>query len=353
MPDVREFDAVVEEAEQAAQAGNFVLAGRRLRDALGLQEAALGADHPDLASTLNNLAVVCETLGQFDDAERFYRRASAIASAALPPTDPLVVTSGDNLKHFCRARGRPLEDWPGLGALEPHAPAVTPPAAAPPAGRMPVPEPPAAARPVRVTPGGSAAASRPMRAMAATATLAIVGALVAATLWRGAPPVPTPPAAVPPASTPATPDRRVAAAPAREAATAPAAVRPTPALPAPAGRPSPPPAVGGSGSVRLVVTELCSALSTNGTWRCVPLGAVASPGRVAYYTRIASPRPLRIEHVWYRGAALRQRVTLSVGASPSTGYRTFSRQTLTPGAWRVELRAAGGAVLHEATFEVR
>ena len=88
MPDVREYQSVVEEAEQAARAGDFARADLRLRDALRLQETSLGADHPDLASTLNNLAVVCETLGQFDDAELFYRRAYAIASGSLPPGDP-------------------------------------------------------------------------------------------------------------------------------------------------------------------------------------------------------------------------------------------------------------------------
>jgi hypothetical protein len=155
MPDVREYQSVVEEAEQAARAGDFARADLRLRDALRLQETSLGADHPDLASTLNNLAVVCETLGQFDDAELFYRRAYAIASGSLPPGDPLVVTSRENLKDFCTARGLPLEEWPEIG--RPEAPAAlppSPPAPAAPAGAPPPARPPRAAAPAPAqTPG--------------------------------------------------------------------------------------------------------------------------------------------------------------------------------------------------------
>ena len=80
---------------------------------------------------------------------------------------------------------------------------------------------------------------------------------------------------------------------------------------------------------------------------------MTAPGRAAYYTRIASPSAMRVQHRWYRGTSLRQSVTLSIAANPSDGYRTFSRQTLSPGTWRVELRAADGALLHEAAFDVR
>lgn len=371
MPDVREYQSVVEEAEQAARAGDFARADLRLRDALRLQETSLGADHPDLASTLNNLAVVCETLGQFDDAELFYRRAYAIASGSLPPGDPLVVTSRENLKDFCTARGLPLEEWPEIG--RPEAPAAlppSPPAPAAPAGAPPPARPPRAAAPAPAqTPGvvprnaAPAPAPWPKRVVGAVVVLAAIGAFVVATSWRGAAPAesPAPAAATPPAP----------AAPAVPSATEPAAVAP-PATPAPA-EPAvvtAPPAAGAApvesapvesapaaaappAGLRIVIADVCASLSTNGAWRCDPLGATAAPGRASFYTRIASPRPIRVQHRWYRGTALRQNVTLSVGASPSAGYRTFSRQTLTPGAWRVELRAADGTVLHTAAFDIR
>ena len=56
--------------------------------ALAIQEKALGADHPDVARTLNNLAVVYEAQGKYADAEGLYKRALAIWEKALGQTTP-------------------------------------------------------------------------------------------------------------------------------------------------------------------------------------------------------------------------------------------------------------------------
>ena len=105
MPDAQELQSVVEAAEQAAAAGDYASAERLLREVASLQEASLGALHPDLANTLNNLGVVCEITGKDADAEQFFRRSSSIAAAALPPDHPFVATSRKNLEDFCdRAR---------------------------------------------------------------------------------------------------------------------------------------------------------------------------------------------------------------------------------------------------------
>lgn len=380
MPDEREFQSVVDEAEQAARAGDFARADRHLRDALRLQEASLGVDHHELASTLNNLAVVSEMLGRFDDAERCYRRANAIASGALPLSDPLVVTSRDNLRDFCAARGLPLEDWPGIGQEAESPPAPTPPAVS---AVAPAPEIP----PRDTTPDTP---DRPRRGRIAGGLLAVaaLGAMVVVASWRDTTTSPSPamtsPASASTASAPAdapVPSARADAAAAPAASPSPAAASPEPERSPPSrpeaspptaraemppravAPPARPPATPAAPTrpttaalpdgVRVVVADVCASLSTRGAWRCEPLGDPPARGRASYYTRIASPRPLRLEHRWYLGTALRQQVPLSVGASPSAGYRTFSRQTLTPGAWRVELRAADGTVLHEAAFDVR
>ena len=109
MPDAQELQSVVEAAEQAAAAGDYASAERLLREVASLQEASLGALHPDLANTLNNLGVVCEITGKDADAEQFFRRSSSIAAAALPPDHPFVATSRKNLEDFCTARGKPVD----------------------------------------------------------------------------------------------------------------------------------------------------------------------------------------------------------------------------------------------------
>src|SRR5258706_1293455 len=123
MSDLRDAERMLEAAEQAAIGADLASADELLRGAARIQEAELGAVHPDLANTLNNLAVVAEKTGRFDDAETFYRRAVAIASASLPADDPMIAASRKNLEDFCRARGLPIET--------PTVIAVTPPAAVP------------------------------------------------------------------------------------------------------------------------------------------------------------------------------------------------------------------------------
>jgi hypothetical protein len=72
------------------------------------------------------------------------------------------------------------------------------------------------------------------------------------------------------------------------------------------------------------------------------------------YTRVKSPRDVEIVHRWYRGDTLRQSVKLTIRASASEGYRTYTRQTVTSGAdWRVEVKRLDGELLHEQRFAVR
>ena len=85
MPEPREARSIIEKAEQAAAAGNYSAAEELLREAAALQEQTLGRHHPDLANTLNNLGIVCEMTDNPIDAEHYFRRASTIATAALPP----------------------------------------------------------------------------------------------------------------------------------------------------------------------------------------------------------------------------------------------------------------------------
>src|SRR5215213_3004854 len=131
MPEPREARAIIENAEQAAAAGNYAAAEDLLREAAALQEQTLGPHHPDLANTLNNLGVICEMAHNPVDAEHYFRRAYTIATATLAPDHPFVVTSRKNLHDFCAARGRPAElgpSPPGVAAwLEAPAPRAAPP----------------------------------------------------------------------------------------------------------------------------------------------------------------------------------------------------------------------------------
>jgi hypothetical protein len=321
MSDLRDAGRMLEAAEQAAVAEDLASADELLRGAARIQEAELGPVHPDLANTLNNLAVVAEKTGRFGDAETFYRRAVAIASASLPVGHPMIAASRKNLEDFCRARGLSFApasiDVPGAGA-EPAA-EVTPP-------------PPAVPRRV----------SRPL----ASATIGVVVVLVTATFLVRRPwsshetstPAPNAEGAIPPQ----------AAEPARPNPVAPSA--PTPIEPAP---PSTVPR--SPGAITLATAQLCRTLSTSGgKWGCDPAVDPVSPGPLVLYTRVRSPRDAVVVHRWYRGDALRQSVTLTIGANATEGYRTYSRQTVDGGAdWRVEVRTSDGTLLQERRFVVQ
>jgi hypothetical protein len=92
---------------------------------------------------------------------------------------------------------------------------------------------------------------------------------------------------------------------------------------------------------------------TGAEWQCDPVGDTIEPGRVSFYTRVASSYDTVIEHRWYQGDRLRQRIPLRIKANPN-GYRTYSRSTVeTSGNWKVEVWTEDGTLLTEERFTVR
>src|SRR4029453_19434932 len=93
---------VLDSAARAASSDDYASAEWLLREAAPLQESSLGPQHPDLASTFNNLAVVCEKQNRLAEAGEFYHRAFSIASASLDAEHPLGLTARGNLDEFPR-----------------------------------------------------------------------------------------------------------------------------------------------------------------------------------------------------------------------------------------------------------
>ena len=77
--------------------------------ALAIDEKALGPDHPDVATDLNNLAFLYKTQGRYAQAEPLYDRAMAIREEALGPTHPDMSQSLENLAALYRATSRDVE----------------------------------------------------------------------------------------------------------------------------------------------------------------------------------------------------------------------------------------------------
>jgi len=346
MPEPRDARTIIDNAEQAAAAGDYASAEDLLREAAALQEQTLGPHHPDLANTLNNLGVVCEMADNPIDAEHYFRRAYAVATATLGPDHPFVATSRKNLHDFCTARGRPTELPPSPPEVAAWLEASTP-RAAPLRG--------SSAKKQEVAPSPRRGSLRPLALGVLSGIAVLVVIFMIARPWSGlvdettsrpaaevAParetpaPKPTPPPAEPitrpqPTAKPIPPTRSEAAA-----------VRTMPTTPA------------RSAAMPTVLTaRLCTALRA---WRCEAADSQVPPGPMFFYTQLKSATATTIEHRWYQGDRLRQAVQLRIQANPGVGYRTYSRTTISSdrvGDWRIELRGADGALLHEERFTVR
>jgi hypothetical protein len=346
MPEPREARSIIENAEQAAAAGNYAFAEELLREAAALQEQTLGPNHPELANTLNNLGVVCEMADNPIDAEHYFRRAYTVATSTLAPDHPFVATSSKNLHDFCAARGRPAELPPSPPEIAAWLEAPVPRAALP---REPSPSAPAR----DVIPRKRSVRPLALGALSGVALLIVV--LIVARSWgTGAEETTSPPAAaIPPARETSVP--RPTPSPAEPSARRQPTAKATPAIrsdaDAVAARPTVP--TGSAATPQVVTAQLCTALKV---WRCDAAASQIPPGPMFYYTQVKSATATRIEHRWYQGDRLSHTVQLRVQANPGAGYRTYSRTTISReriGDWRVELRTADGVVLHEERFTVR
>jgi tetratricopeptide (TPR) repeat protein len=74
--------------------------------ALAIREKALGPEHPDVALSLNNLAIVYERQGRYGEAEAAHARALPILEKALGPEHPHVASSLSGLATVYERQGR-------------------------------------------------------------------------------------------------------------------------------------------------------------------------------------------------------------------------------------------------------
>ena len=86
--------------------GKYSEAEGLYKRALAIREQALGANHPDVAHTLNNLALVYRAQGKYSEAEGLYKRALAIREQALGANHPDVGQTLNNLALVYRDQGK-------------------------------------------------------------------------------------------------------------------------------------------------------------------------------------------------------------------------------------------------------
>jgi hypothetical protein len=94
---------------------------------LTIREKALGPDHVDVASSLNNLALLHDDQRQYDQAESLYKQAQAISQKAFGPDHPAVARRLHNLAFVYRSLNnvdrdeayRQIQDTVSMGVVLP------------------------------------------------------------------------------------------------------------------------------------------------------------------------------------------------------------------------------------------
>ncbi len=84
-------------ANEAFNKGDLNTALKEEKRALGLAQGKYGQFHPSLVPVLNDLATLERYLGQYQDAEKYYKLGLTIREQILGMDDPLVAESLDNL----------------------------------------------------------------------------------------------------------------------------------------------------------------------------------------------------------------------------------------------------------------
>jgi CHAT domain-containing protein len=84
------------------------------KQALAIRKAQLGDNHPDTATSLNNLAALYRFQGRYSEAEPIYKQALAITKAQLGDNHPDTATSLNNLAELYQSQGRYSEAEPLL-----------------------------------------------------------------------------------------------------------------------------------------------------------------------------------------------------------------------------------------------
>ena len=103
--DLAEARSLNDQVLQDYAAGRYQQAIPLAQRALAIREKVLGPEHPDTATSLNNLAGLYRDTGAYTKAEPLYSRALAIREKVLGPEHPDTATSLNNLAELYRATG--------------------------------------------------------------------------------------------------------------------------------------------------------------------------------------------------------------------------------------------------------
>jgi CHAT domain-containing protein len=111
-PELEEANRLHQQVVQLYQQGKYNEAIPIAERVLEIRERLLGENHPDIPTSLNNLALLYYSQGRYNEAELLTQRSLAIREKALGENHPLVATNLNNLALLYQAQGRYSEAEP-------------------------------------------------------------------------------------------------------------------------------------------------------------------------------------------------------------------------------------------------
>ena len=100
------WKALYKQVEALYQQGKYGEAIPVAKEALEVAEQTFGPDHPNVATSLNWVALVYKKQGQYAKAGPLYKRALGIYEKALGPEHPHVATALNNLAGLYLSQGQ-------------------------------------------------------------------------------------------------------------------------------------------------------------------------------------------------------------------------------------------------------
>ena len=102
--ELEEAKRLGEQADQLYNQGQYAAAIPLAEKALAIFEKVLPPEHPNVATTLNNVAALYDALGNYQKAEPLYQRALAICEKVLGLEHPNVALTLNKLAKLYRAQ---------------------------------------------------------------------------------------------------------------------------------------------------------------------------------------------------------------------------------------------------------
>ena len=86
--------------------GKYEEAEKMHRQTLAMEEKVLGAEHPSTLTSTNNLALVLNSQGKYEEAEKMHRQTLAMEEKVLGDEHPSTLTSMNNLAEVLGSQGK-------------------------------------------------------------------------------------------------------------------------------------------------------------------------------------------------------------------------------------------------------